>query len=325
MLVANLAHAYALGPAASRRAAAARLSMGTTSNDDSLLPFVALSTGESTAEVHLFGGCVTSYTKGGVEQLAHRLDSRLDGVKPISGGIPFCFPQFGPGVLQQHGFARNLDWEIAATTGGAAPSVELRLTENDYTLGMWPHAFECTYTVTLMPDRLATTFRVTNTGKSGFEFTAALHTYLAVSSVANVQLLGGFEDSEYLDKLDGLTRRAPAAALRIDGATDAVYQGVSGDVTLADAGNSGHAARQLTVRSGGGWSDTVLWNPYGNEAMGYDRFVCLESACALNAVRLAPQAEWAATMDIVPLGTFGAADAKPEATVGVTVGGSWGR
>jgi hypothetical protein len=47
-----------------------------------------------------------------------------------------------------------------------------------------------------------------------------------------------------------------------------VYQGVSGDVTLADAGNSGHAARQLTVRSGGGWSDTVLWNPYGNEARG---------------------------------------------------------
>ena len=47
-----------------------------------------------------------------------------------------------------------------------------------------------------------------------------------------------------------------------------MYQGVSGDVTLADAGNSGHAARQLTVRSGGGWSDTVLWNPYGNEARG---------------------------------------------------------
>ena len=137
--------------------------MRTTSSDDSLLPVVALSTGDSTAEVHLFGGCVTSYSKGGIEQLAHRLDSRLDGVKPISGGIPLCFPQFGPGALQQHGFARNLDWEIAATTGGATPSVELRLSESDYTLGMWPHAFECAYTVTLMPDRLATTLRVSNT------------------------------------------------------------------------------------------------------------------------------------------------------------------
>ena len=80
--------------------------MGTTSSDDSLLPVVALSTDDSTAEVHLFGGCVTSYSKGGVEQLAHRLDSRLDGVKPISGGIPFCFPQFGPGALQQRARAR---------------------------------------------------------------------------------------------------------------------------------------------------------------------------------------------------------------------------
>ena len=41
-----------------------------------------------------------------------RPDAKLDGSKPISGGIPFCFPQFGPGAIQQHGFARNLDWEI---------------------------------------------------------------------------------------------------------------------------------------------------------------------------------------------------------------------
>ena len=77
----NLVHAYALVReasgvcVASRRAAAAPrrcLSMGTTSSDDSLLPVVALSTGDSTAEVHLFGGCVTSYSKGGIEQLAHR-------------------------------------------------------------------------------------------------------------------------------------------------------------------------------------------------------------------------------------------------------------
>lgn len=25
-----------------------------------------------------------------------------------------------------------------------------------------------------------------------------------------------------------------------------------------------------------GFPDSVLWNPYGNEAMGYDKFVCVE-------------------------------------------------
>ena len=26
-----------------------------------------------------------------------------------------------------------------------------------------------------------------------------------------------------------------------------------------------------------GWEDTVVWNPYGDEGMGYDNFVCVES------------------------------------------------
>jgi galactose mutarotase-like enzyme len=44
--------------------------------------------------------------------------------------------------MQQHGFARNLDWEISATSADLQPderdpSVELVLTDNDYTRGMW--------------------------------------------------------------------------------------------------------------------------------------------------------------------------------------------
>ena len=41
-----------------------------------------------------------------------RPDAKMDGSKPISGGIPHCFPQFGPGAIQQHGFARNETWEV---------------------------------------------------------------------------------------------------------------------------------------------------------------------------------------------------------------------
>jgi Aldose 1-epimerase len=41
--------------------------------------------------------------------------------KPISGGIPHCFPQFGPGEMQQHGFARNLDWTISSTSADLQP------------------------------------------------------------------------------------------------------------------------------------------------------------------------------------------------------------
>ena len=50
--------------------------------------------------------------------------------------------QFGPGTMQQHGFARNLDWEISTSSADLQPddkdpSVELILTDNDYTRSMW--------------------------------------------------------------------------------------------------------------------------------------------------------------------------------------------
>ena len=60
-----------------------------------------------------------------------RPDAKLDGSKPISGGIPFCFPQFGPGEIQQHGFARNVDWTIASTSDGAEPSVVYTLAPSE--------------------------------------------------------------------------------------------------------------------------------------------------------------------------------------------------
>lgn len=28
--------------------------------------------------------------------------------KPYAGGAPHCFPQFGPGAIMQHGFARGI-------------------------------------------------------------------------------------------------------------------------------------------------------------------------------------------------------------------------
>ena len=54
--------------------------------------------------------------------------------------------QFGPGAMQQHGFARNLDWEISTSSADLQPddkdpSVELTITDNDYTRAMWCGTF----------------------------------------------------------------------------------------------------------------------------------------------------------------------------------------
>lgn len=47
-------------------------------------------------------------------------------------------------------------------------------------------------------------------------------------------------------------------------------------------------------------SDTVVWNPYGDENMGYDSFVCVESAQASAPVVLAPSEYWTGAMEVIP-------------------------
>merc|ERR1719359_1998633 len=113
-----------------------------------------------TVTVYPFGACVTSYVKGGVDYLMVRPDAKLDGSKPIWGGIPHCFPQFGPGAIQQHGFARNVDWDVVEQSNDM---VVFGLKESAYTLDMWPNKFAATYSVTLAADRLKTELTVTNT------------------------------------------------------------------------------------------------------------------------------------------------------------------
>ena len=72
------------------------------------LEMVTLKSGNATAEVYTFGGVVTSFKKDiGREVLYVRPDAKFDKSKPISGGVPHCWPQFGPGDIQVHGFARN--------------------------------------------------------------------------------------------------------------------------------------------------------------------------------------------------------------------------
>ncbi|KAG2568532.1 putative glucose-6-phosphate 1-epimerase [Panicum virgatum] len=67
-----------------------------------------------TAEVHLYGGQVTSWKNGhGDELLFVSSKAIFKPPKAIRGGIPICFPQFGTqGNLEKHGFARNRLWVI---------------------------------------------------------------------------------------------------------------------------------------------------------------------------------------------------------------------
>jgi glucose-6-phosphate 1-epimerase len=255
----------------------------------------------SSAEIALFGACVLSWKQAsGDEVLYVRPDAVFDKSKPISGGVPHCFPQFGPGKMQQHGFARNLDWAVASASADPNPDdrdpeVELVLTPNDYTRGMWPHDFKAAYSVSLHGETLKTTFRVQNTGKDAFDFTAALHTYIEVLSASKAKVRG-LKGLTYLDKSADASNPAKKVEARDavsfgEALVDSVYLDAPPHVEL-DVGTGAAVAIDAD-----GWRDTVVWNPHLTMEACYDKFVCVENARAGAPVVLAPGESWAATAD----------------------------
>merc|ERR1740120_272684 len=93
-------------------------------NEDGLEYVKLVNDNNDSSDVYLYGGVVTSYKKDGQEFIAVRPDAKTDGSKPISGGLSHCWPQFGPGEIQQHGFARNCMWTIKSQSPS---NVELEL------------------------------------------------------------------------------------------------------------------------------------------------------------------------------------------------------
>jgi len=260
------------------------------------LPFVKLKRGADEAIVYLFGADVTSYTTGGTEWIAVRPDAKLDGSKPISGGLPLCFPQFGPGEIQQHGFARNLEWKLLEEPTEAGTCV-MELSDSEFTRSMWPHAFRAEYRVELQEGQLATTLKVENTSASDFSFTAALHSYYSIADINTCSITGKFEGATKIEKTVDPPEmvKGTSNTLTISKFTEEIYKEVlPGTVVLKDPTKG-----DLSIVSGGGWKDVVVWSPYGDKNMGADGFVCVESA-ELASVPLPPKGVWEATMNLVP-------------------------
>lgn len=269
--------------------------VGLLKNDEGLEYVRLLSGSGASAEVFLFGGVVTSYKDSdGTEFIAVRPDAKMDGSKPISGGLSHCWPQFGPGAIQQHGFARNVNWEVKSQSD---TTVELEMLPSDYTKEMWDKEFACRFSVELADDQLKTTMKVDNTGSDSFDFQAALHSYFAVSSLENLEITGSFKGKEFLNKMvgdEGEMQTEDRSSITITEEYDRVYKGVN-DPVLKDSGSG----KALNVINEAGWEDTVLWNPFGDEGMGYNNFVCVESV-KFDPVALEGSSSWEGVLTLKP-------------------------
>jgi glucose-6-phosphate 1-epimerase len=203
------------------------------------LPCVLLSSSDQLNQctVYLFGCTVTSWISNSKENLFISDLAIFNGSKAIRGGIPIVFPQFGSppnSTLNQHGFARNLNWDLIFHKGSEDNAAAIfSLTENEITLQQWPYKFTLFYKIILQGAVLTTELSIHNTDiVKSFEFQALLHTYLRVNNINNVQI-EGCENMKYIDKLSNSTEFINKnEKLIIDKEVDRIYTTNSIDANI---------------------------------------------------------------------------------------------
>ena len=138
------------------------------------------------------GGIVTRWAIQGQEILYLDQERFQDPTLSVRGGIPILFPICGnlPNnqykhngksyTLQQHGFAREMPWQVINQNTDSGASLTLRLTSTSVTKKLYPFDFEVDFTYQLQSNHLSITQRYTNLSSEKMPFSTGLHPYFWV-------------------------------------------------------------------------------------------------------------------------------------------------
>lgn len=260
------------------------------------LPRIVIANALGSAEIFLDGGHVARFQPAGERPVLWMSEASnyIQG-KAIRGGVPVCFPWFGPhptdSTLGAHGFARFRRWTLERTAelADGRSQVELSFTTDAATRKVWPHDARLSLLVTV-GRTLELVFTVTNTGTAPFICAEAFHTYFTVADIKRTEVTG-LEGVRYLDKVDPGVRHQQGP-VTFAGECDRVYEHTGEAVIVDRVWN-----RTISIAKRGSAS-TVVWNPwiakaakmvdYGNDE--WTGMVCVETANALDAVVVVPPA-----------------------------------
>jgi glucose-6-phosphate 1-epimerase len=256
------------------------------------LPVLRVTNALGHAEVLLHGAHVLSFKPAGAQPVlwlsAH---SPFAEGKAVRGGVPVCWPWFGPDPRSMHGFARYRPWKLAeaAQLADGRTRVTLALTNDEATRALWPHAFRLELAVTVGAT-LELALTATNTGDEPWCWRGALHTYFAVADVRRAAIEGlegcAFVDAPSTGPVRNLVQDGPVI---FAGEVDRRYADAGRTLVLADG------ERRVRVTKAGS-STTVVWNPGAARAAAmpeigdlWPGMVCIEAAvCGEGRVDLLP-------------------------------------
>ncbi|MFC0225806.1 D-hexose-6-phosphate mutarotase [Serratia aquatilis] len=192
----------------------------------------------------------------------------------IRGGVPICWPWFGPVSNPSHGFARNQPWQLTAH-GEDDNGVILTFTlkDNEQTRELWPHDFTL-----IARFRLGEECEIELESHGNYQATAALHTYFQIGDISSVKVAGLGE--QFIDKVAKGAESRQVGDLVFTGQTDRIYTHAAACSLINDP------VLQRTIEiSHQHMSDVIAWNP-GAELSGsmadmsdngYKTMVCVET------------------------------------------------
>ncbi|GAA5887580.1 hypothetical protein JCM6882_001456 [Rhodosporidiobolus microsporus] len=297
------------------------LTMSVTPSGD----FVKLQLGDNSAQVALKGATVTSYSHSGTERLfvSSLSDPSLASPAAVRGGVPVCWPIFGPppadnplyAKLKQHGFARTSVWEFVGEESGACEQghggvkAVFKLEPNDSIRALFTLPFTLIYTVLLTPQSLKLTLRVENPSSAiaPLPFQALLHSYFRLPEgvLPAHTVVTPLENLTFSDKLAGgacdVERRRVVDVDGPGGEVDRVYFNAPDALKIAYKGRTD--AVHVTKK---GFESVVLWNPgpktassIGDmEPAGHEKYICLEPGLIKPFAFLDPGKDWEGSIEI---------------------------
>ncbi|MEA3640148.1 MAG: D-hexose-6-phosphate mutarotase [Lamprobacter sp.] len=253
------------------------------------LPLIRIENAYASASISAQGGQVLSYCPVTTDNdlLFVSSQAAFQPDKAIKGGIPVCWPWFGPDPEQRgrpdHGFVRNRGWRLLATEACVDGSTKVLLGthDDDRSQALWPHPFSLELVVRV-GETLDLVLITHNSGSAPILVTQALHAYFSVGDVRQAQVLG-LAGYDYIDKVADGTRATQSGPINIDGPVNRIYLDTT-DTLIIDDPSLG---RQVAIEREGSRS-AVVWNPWieQSRAMGdfgddeYLRMICVETTNA---------------------------------------------
>ncbi len=248
----------------------------------------------ATAKIALQGAHVFHFQRHGNPPLLFISNkSHFETGKAIRGGIPICWPWFGKhksnSTFPQHGFARTALWQCIETKedNDLSTEITLQLENTQKNKKLWPYKTDLRLKITIS-DTLSLQLITINRDTRSFTLSSALHSYFAVSNIANV-IIKGLNNTPFNDTLT-MEHKQQTDDITITEETDRVYQEVYQPIELHDK------ERVIRIHNEGSKS-VVLWNPWIEKSLtmtdldnnGYKNMLCIETANAFKDERsLAP-------------------------------------